>query len=400
MLTRAVVAHGIGGGMEIHAETLRRGLTARGHRVTTITTARADGTPLIEDAWGATHFVGDGPPATYTAQWWRLTLDRILAIHRSDPFDVIGGHGKAAYGYLGARRRLAPTDRIPVVAITHQNIVNDFQALLQQLPRQTLRFLKWAPSGVALYADDLRKLPLANVITAPNDLSARALKRWFPVCPDVIEVIPNSVRVTIFEQASAERALMRARLQIGDETRLIVSLARFERRKGQQYLLEALTRPELRPYQSQMVVALAGEGATRAPLERWVEQRGLKNVARFLGRVPYADVPALLSAADIVVYPTLSEGQSLAVLEAMAASRPIVATSIDANRDVLEDGHSALLVPPANAAALARALVALFDDPACASELATQAHMRAAATYDEPLMIAGYERAFQHAATT
>jgi glycosyltransferase involved in cell wall biosynthesis len=398
MLTRVTLAHEIRGGMEIHAETLRRGLTAKGHRVTTITTVRADGVALTQDEWGVTHFVGGGSPGIYNAQWWQRSLDTLLALHRSDPFDAIGGHGKAAYGYLGAKSRLSPADQIPTVVITHQNIINDFTALLQQLPRQTPRLVKWLPNAIALYADDRRKLPLASVITTPNSLSEHALTRWFPIRPDAIEVIRNSVHVGTFTQAGSERVATRAQMGLSDDTRLILALGRFERRKGQRYLLEALLRPELQPYFSEVTVALAGDGRTRLQLEVWARQRSLSNV-RFLGSVPHSDVPALLSAADIVVYPTLSEGQSLALLEGMAARRPIIATEIDANRDVLAN-ESALLVKPASAEALAHALATLLADPLCADTLARQAYARAQALYDEPLMIAGYERAFCRAANT
>jgi glycosyltransferase involved in cell wall biosynthesis len=384
--------------MEVHAETLRRGLVAMGHRVTTVTTARADGLAAVEDEWGRTYHVGGGPPYTYTSQWWKQSLQRMLDIHHADPFDVIGGHGKAIYGYLRAKRGLPTADHIPTLVITHQNIVNDFQALIQQLPQQAPQLLRWVPSGIALYADDLRKLPLADVVTATNELNARALRRWFTLRPGAVEVIHNSVRVTTFERAAARRDETRARLGVLADEQMILTLARLERRKGQSYLLDALTRPEMRPYHARIKVIFAGEGVARARLEAQARQAGLDGIVTFLGLAPHAEAPALLNAADIVAHPALNEGKSLAMLEAMASSRPVIATSIDANREFLEDGRTAILVPPANADALARALAALLADPVCARALGARAHERVVASYDEPLMIACYERAFLRAA--
>src|SRR5258706_13872450 len=140
MLTRAVPQHHIGG-MELHAETLRRGLVAAGHRVTTITTTLSSGPQTVEDAWGKTYFTDGGQPAAYSSAWNRASVSTLLDIHNQDRFDVIASHGKAAYPYLKSRGRLPGAQRVPVIVISHGNIIDDFRSHAPQRHRRPIRVL-------------------------------------------------------------------------------------------------------------------------------------------------------------------------------------------------------------------------------------------------------------------
>ena len=100
---------------------------------------------------------------------------------------------------------------------------------------------------------------------------------------------------------------------------------------------------------------------------------GLASKVHFLGS--RRDVPDLLNAMDIFVLPSYSEGVSLALLEAMAAGLPVIATAVGGLPEVVEDGATGLLIPPRDAAALARALTRLLADPAWAKTLGDQARL-------------------------
>ena len=103
---------------------------------------------------------------------------------------------------------------------------------------------------------------------------------------------------------------------------------------------------------------------------------GLADVVHFLG--PRPDVPDLLHAMDIFVLPSYSEGLSLALLEAMAAGLPVIATAVGGTPEVVTDGGNGLLIPPRDAAALAAALERLLGDPDFARRLGANArdHVR------------------------
>jgi glycosyltransferase involved in cell wall biosynthesis len=99
------------------------------------------------------------------------------------------------------------------------------------------------------------------------------------------------------------------------------------------------------------------------------------------------DVPGLLAAVDVFVLPSLSEGMSNALLEAMAAGRPIVATEAGGNAECLDGGNAGLLVPPGDADALGRALERLVDAPDRGRELGRRALARARDEYSLAKML-------------
>jgi glycosyltransferase involved in cell wall biosynthesis len=125
------------------------------------------------------------------------------------------------------------------------------------------------------------------------------------------------------------------------------------------------------------VLAIAGEGPLAGELGAQALAAGVP--VRFLGRC--ADVPALMAAADVVVVPSLWEGQPLVLQEALRAARPIVASQVGGIPDLTgEDG--ALLVPPGDAVALAGAVLTILDDRATAARLVAAATERARALPD------------------
>jgi glycosyltransferase involved in cell wall biosynthesis len=121
------------------------------------------------------------------------------------------------------------------------------------------------------------------------------------------------------------------------------------------------------------LLAIAGEGPLAGELAARARAAGV--AVRFLGR--RADVPALMAAADVVVVPSAWDGQPLVVQEALRAGRPLVASRAGGIPDLTGE-DAALLVPAGDAAALAKAVMSLLDDPGTAITLRTSAVARAA----------------------
>lgn len=180
-----------------------------------------------------------------------------------------------------------------------------------------------------------------------------------------IEVVHNAVAAERFGAAPPPQ--LRGELGAADRP-LVLTSARLSEQKGLPVLLEAAAEvPEA-------VFALAGDGPERVRLERLADRLGVADRVRFLGRRD--DVPELLAACDVFALPSLYEGTSLAVLEAMAARRAVVSSAIGGTEELIDDGSSGMLVPPGDAEALAAALRRLLADAALRERLAARARER------------------------
>ena len=122
-------------------------------------------------------------------------------------------------------------------------------------------------------------------------------------------------------------------------------------------------------------VLVAGDGPRREGLERAAAEQGLADRLRFLGKRD--DVPALLQASDLAILPSFKEGFSNALLEALAAGLPVVATDVGGNAEAIEHGKSGWIVPPHNDAAFLSAVAELVDSPAERKRMAREASRRA-----------------------
>jgi glycosyltransferase involved in cell wall biosynthesis len=181
-----------------------------------------------------------------------------------------------------------------------------------------------------------------------------------------VEVAYNAVDV---ERASVP-APPGLRTQLGgSETRpLVLTPARLDAQKGHGVLLEAIAEVPA------ALFLLAGDGPERGALEARAAELGVAERVSFLGR--REDVPQLLAACDVFVLPSLYEGSSLAVLEAMAAGTAIVSSAIGGTEELIDDGRSGLLVAPGDAPALAAALRKLLGDSQLREDFAARARER------------------------
>lgn len=165
--------------------------------------------------------------------------------------------------------------------------------------------------------------------------------------------------------------------------RVVGAVANLRRVKGLDVLVEAARQlPRLS-------FRIAGEGDERGRLQSAINDNGLSS--RFALPGATGDVPGFLASLDVAVLCSRAEGMSNAVLEYMAAARPIVATAVGATPEVLRDGIDGLLVPPDDPVALADAIGRLANDPALALSLAMSARRRAAERYSRAAMVRRFE---------
>jgi glycosyltransferase involved in cell wall biosynthesis len=172
---------------------------------------------------------------------------------------------------------------------------------------------------------------------------------------DQVTVICNGVDTERFSQAD-NRCRVRARLGLPESAQLLTTVGTLKPVKGHEHLIAAAGR--VREHYDDVHFLLVGDGPLRPELEAQVAAAKLADRIHFLGS--RRDVGELLAASDAFVLPSLWEGLSMALLEAMAAGKPVVATRVSGTSSVLEGTGGGLLVPPGDANALAEAILSLL----------------------------------------
>ncbi|HOJ20522.1 MAG TPA: glycosyltransferase family 4 protein [Armatimonadota bacterium] len=167
---------------------------------------------------------------------------------------------------------------------------------------------------------------------------------------------------------------------------VVITAARLAPQKGIAHLLDAWAR--LAPTFPEGILLLAGDGPLRPELEAQATVLGIGSSVRLLGF--REDMDALLRAADLAVVPSLAEGQSIFTLEAMARGVPVVATHVGGLPEMVREGRTGLLVPPADPPALATAMARLLNDQELASAMAREARVLVEREWTVARMLAGY----------
>jgi glycosyltransferase involved in cell wall biosynthesis len=274
----------------------------------------------------------------------------LLPLRRVRP-DVVHAHnvGAAVAAHAGLR---APLRTPPLLATFHGVADADY-------PR--------AASLLAKVAD--------LVVVVDDSIGGRLTGAGFP--EDRLRVVVNAVT----RPPRHDRAEVRRSLGIPDGVPVVLSVARLVEQKRPDVLVEAFARvPE------PAVLLLAGTGPLRDSVERWVHAAGLTGRVRLLG--DRDDVDRLLAAADVLALSSDWEGLPMALLEAMSAGVPVVATAVDGVVRACAD--AGVLVPRRDPAALGTALRDLVADPARRAALAEAGRARVAAHYSPAALAAGY----------
>jgi glycosyltransferase involved in cell wall biosynthesis len=197
----------------------------------------------------------------------------------------------------------------------------------------------------------------------------------------------DAARFVVVFNGVADPAAVRPRretrraLGVPEDAALILTVGSLTRQKAQHVLLEALARPPLTAAR----LWIAGEGPLRADLERRAADLGIAERVAFLGA--RGDVGDLLEACDVFALPSVREGLSVTLLEAMRASRAAVATRVGGNAEAVLDHATGLTVAPEDPAALAAALGDLLGDAGRRAALGRAGHARWASLFSAERMV-------------
>ncbi|HEY3586554.1 MAG TPA: glycosyltransferase family 4 protein [Myxococcaceae bacterium] len=251
--------------------------------------------------------------------------------------------------------------RVPVVATFHGDTGHLARVVVYE------RLARWAARFTV-------------AVAATSEPLAVAIRSAAPRTP--VHVIPNGIAVGPMPTA-AERIAARGALRLPADGPVVAFVGRLSREKAPEVLLRAM-------HGTGMQLLVAGEGPLRPVLEAEADREQV----RFLGFVP--DVGPVLAAADVLALPSRTEGLPMAVLEAMAAGVPVVASAVGSLPEVLGDG-AGVLVPPGDPDALRQALESLSARETRGA-LASVARRRVESRYSAAAMAGSYrDRLYQPA---
>ncbi|MDP2834897.1 MAG: glycosyltransferase [Pseudomonadota bacterium] len=288
-----------------------------------------------------------------------------------------GGHDRQV---VPALRRLMREQRIDLVHshLYHANLYGRLAARREGIPaiasvHNTYKKRKW-------YRHLINRWLAGKtfVVTAGSEDVERDLLEVDHLPKAKVVRLPNSIDLARVE-TTLSVAEAKQRFGFAATDLVIGSVGRVEEQKGQVFLLEAFAKLRRRPDGDKLKLLLVGDGRLLPQIKESAERLGIAEACRFPGNI--ARLAEVYRAIDLFAMPSLWEGLSLAMLEAMASGLPVVATEVGGARDVLGDNRYGLLVPPHDADALAAALGKLLDDPRAAAELAATGKNRVHANY-------------------
>ncbi len=322
----------VGGGVERVVEELAHHLARFGHEVRVLT-FKPNGLPSKETVQGVDivrlpalnlqPIVGF-PAALNASLGLRSYLDGADVIHVHNIF------------FLLSLLAVLSRPRAPIITTMHLGSLSKLPGLTGLLARTYEETL----GGHILHSSAAVTGVSASVVTHAADLGARG----------PVQLIPNTVDVERFKPPVPN--------DNDGSHPSVLFLGRFSRNKGPQYLLEAI--PQVMSEVPDASFCFVGEGPLRDVMVRRTSELRLNGNVRILGKVP--DVVPLLQNARVVVRPSLTEGMPLAVMEAMACGKPVLASRIGGTMDVIHDGETGILFEAGSVESLVDGLIRVLRD--------------------------------------
>jgi glycosyltransferase involved in cell wall biosynthesis len=300
-----------------------------------------------------------------------LAFGQIARLLRRERFDVIQTHTSVA----GAVGRVAARmcTRTPVVHMIHAFAAHPYRSALART--SGLLIERWLDRWTDCY------------IAGSRAMVERGLAQRIFTLNKVV-LISNGIDPDrfIYDAPNPSTADLESSAN-GNASTTIGFLGRLEKQKGVSYLIQAAA--IVRRQNPHVKFVIAGDGSLRSQLERLSARLQVNDVVEFVGWK--YDSVNFLKQIDILAMPSLWEAFGLSAAEAMAMAKPVIASRIEGLPEVVDDGRTGLLVPPADPVSLAQAIVELAADPARRQALGLQGRARVEELFTLNRMIARHE---------
>ncbi|MBM3253452.1 MAG: glycosyltransferase family 4 protein [Candidatus Omnitrophica bacterium] len=237
-----------------------------------------------------------------------------------------------------------------------------------------LKFYNWL--------DHLAIRNFDKIMVVSEPMKIALIRRHFPL--ERVIYIPNGVDLDWIHSANGEQ--IREELNLTKDMFIIGIIGRLSKEKGHRYLLMALKDIP------SAVLLIIGNGPLEKQLKKMAVRLKIKERVIFLGF--RHDVNSLIAAIDIFVLPSLTEGLPLALLEAMAAEKPIIASNVGGIPNVIKDGETGILIKPKNPTLIEKAIIQLIDKKDFAHQIASNAKKLVEDSYSLKATTKRYEEVY------
>lgn len=253
--------------------------------------------------------------------------------------DVYEAHAVSGYGFLKTLKKRGI--KKPFIQTIHGVLADEYMQSLQRgtptVRAKLSNLVMWRLSR--LEEESARNATLNVTI---SNYSSEKIIQFYGIDKTKIRIVPNGVNIQRFKPSQAYEKIKR---QIGINGKLcVLFVGRLIPRKGLTFLVEA-AKHIVREF-SQTMFLIVGDGPQKSHIVSYLEKRRLKNNFVFLGDVNESVLPALYNCADVFVLPSIQEGQGIALLEAQATAKPVVAFKVGGVREAVLDGDTGLLMKP------------------------------------------------------
>ncbi|MGE4546117.1 MAG: glycosyltransferase [Pedobacter sp.] len=240
------------------------------------------------------------------------------------------------------------------------------------------------------YLDKLSLKTCKNVIVVSDSLKEELIEAG--IAFSAIKTIPNAVVLPVLSKIQEDRRMIRSALDVPDHVTLIGSVGRLSSEKGGRYLVEAFAKLVESGINARLVIV--GDGPEKESITQLIKSVGIQEFVSCTGFVK--DVQRWFPALDLFILPSLTEGTPIALLEAMAAIVPVVATSVGGVPKVIEDGLNGFLVPPGDSIALYKKIQFLIMNPDIKNRIGLQGHETIRSEYTIEKWIQNIENCYKN----
>lgn len=295
---------------------------------------------------------------------------KLARLMRKEAIDILHLHNPTALFYGALAGKIARISRI--IYTEHGR---DFSSSWKV--KQVNRFLSNIVDEIVVVAEYGRNYLVSKEKFSPS----RIRKIYNGIDP---KKFPSKIKIQVKQEILHNLGLTAC-------TEIVGIVARLDPIKNHAALFKAMIK--VFSVFPQAILLVIGDGPLRIELKEQVNELGLKKNIVFLGA--RLDIPSLLSALDVFVLPSLSEGLSLTLLEACAAGKPVVTTTVGGNPEIVENGVNGLLVPSADTEALGAAIVNILMNKEKAQQMGAKARAKFEELFTVETMINSYESLYE-----